>query len=504
MTRTVGVIDLGSNSVRLAVVRTGPGGALRVAATAKSVVRLAAGQAEGSSLDRAGLERTVAAVSDFVRIGRTHGVAEYLAVATAAVRQAANGEAFVQAVSEQTGVAFRIISEAEESELAFLGAMNTLAETDGLLVDMGGASTELVRFTDRRVDVAVSLPFGAVNLTERFLPGGTGNNDGYNQLLAFLAELLARVPWIRSARGLPLIGVGGTVRNLAKMDRRSRAYPLEELHNYRMEPDRVEAVYRLVRGKTPQERTRIPGLSEDRADIIASGAAMFWRLLTRSGARELVVSGAGVREGLVYRHVLGGQTAPPVADVLEHSAASLLEAYGLDEQRSRETARLALVLYDRLQPLHGLAPWCRRCLWAGATLAEVGAAVNLYGQDHHTFYLLCHGRLYGLSHRETVITAAVAGFEGSGKARALIGPLESLLHDGDELAVRRLGVICAMARALTLYEPGAVQDLTVEVLSDRVTVRIQSHALTPGEVRSLQGLADDFRKAFGARLLAEG
>jgi exopolyphosphatase/guanosine-5'-triphosphate,3'-diphosphate pyrophosphatase len=505
VTQTIGVIDLGSNSVRLAVVRAGEDGAFRMVATAKSVVRLAAGLGGGArSLGPQRLERTLSSLRDFVRISRAHGVQQYLAVATAAVRQAADGPAFIQAIREATGVDIQIISDTEEAELAFIGALNTLEEQDGLLVDMGGASTELVRFAGRRVVAATSLPFGAVNLTDRFLPGGEGTAEAHRVLWTYLGELLATVPWIRTGRNLPLIGVGGTVRNIARMDRRDRGYPLEVLHNYRLPPDRVEAICRLVRGRSLAERARLPGLSADRADIIPAGAAMIAQLMARSGARELVVSGAGVREGLIYRHLLKGRAVPMVDDVLEQSVINLVHSYGLDELRSREAARLGVDLFDGLRELHRLGGRWRRCLAAAAALTEAGASVNIYGQEEHTFYLLCHGRLYGLTHREMLITAAASGYKRAGRAREQVAPFRAILSESDEVLIRQLGVLTAMAREMTLYEPGAVAAIGVRIWVGGVRLQLTSHSLLPEEVARLQALAEDFQKAFGIGLVVEG
>lgn len=504
MSETIGVIDLGSNSVRLAVVRVADDGAFRVAATAKAVVRLAAALDSDGQIGETGLQRTLAALSDFLRIGRSYGVGRYLAVATAAVRQAANGPEFIGEVSSRTGVSFQIITGAEEAELGFLGALNTLDIRDGLLIDMGGASTELVRFSDRRIVAATSLPFGAVNLTERFLPGGQGSQEAYSALNGFLSGLLAGVPWIRTARDMPLIGVGGTVRNIARIDRKERNYPLDVLHNYRLSPDQVEAVCRLVRGRSVAERAKIPGLSEDRADIIPCGFAMISQLLSRSGARELVVSGNGVREGLIYRHLLRERPMPLVADVLGHSVTNLVHSHGLDERRSEAAVQLSLALFDGLQPIHRMGSRSRRCLAAAAALAEVGATVNVYGQEHHTFYLVCHGRLYGLTHRETVITAAAAGYKNAGKVKALTDPFAGLLAAGDEVLIRRLGVMTLMAREMTAYAPGAVTEAEVALAGGEAALTLHSDSVIAGEVARLQALAEEFRKVFGIKLAVKG
>ncbi len=501
MSETIGIMDLGSHSFRLQVFRLWPDGAFRMVSQAKAVVRLAGAFEPDGRIGEDGLQRTLAALKDFLRLGRTQGVTRYVAVATAAVRQAENGANFITEVSEATGVQIQVISEAEESELSWLGAMNTLAETDGLLVDMGGASTELVRFSGRRITACTSLPYGTINLTARFLPGGAGTPEAYSALDGFLSELFRTVPWLRNAPGLPLIGVGGTVRTLARIERKTRNYPLELLHNYRMSPDRVEAIYRQLCSLPVKDRSKLPGLSEDRADIIVSGAAMITQVLGQSGARELVVSGAGLREGLLYRDLIRHENPPLVPDVLVHSVGNLLRAYGLVSRRSEAMARLALALYDGMWPMHGLNGWTRRCLTAAAALAEAGNAVNAYGQDQHAFYLLTRGRLFGLTHRELIITGAAAGFKTGGKAQALVAPYKEILVPGDEELIRRLGLLVAMAKELTRYEPDVIADTSVEVTSQEVAVTLHPRGPITAELSKIEAMAGDFRKAWGRELL---
>lgn len=501
MSRTLGIIDLGSNSVRLTVVRVAAGGAYRVLAEAKNAVRLAGAIGPDGAISAAGVQKALDTLAGFRRIGRSHGVSTYLAVATAAARQAENGPAVIRQISEATGIDFRVISEQEEAELAYLGALNTLAETDGVLMDLGGASFELVRFAGRRITAATSLPHGAVNLTARFLPGGHGTPAAYARLNSFLSETLATVPFLPSCRSLPLIGVGGTVRNLARMARRVFGYPLEVVHNYRLRPAMVMELYTRLRVLAPEERAKLPGLSADRADIIAGGAAVVVQILAATGAGELVVSGAGVREGLLYRHLLG-PSEPLVTDVLAHSVANLLHTYDLDELRSQETTRLALALFDGLSGAPD--PSARRCLTAAAALADLGNVVNVYGQDQHTFYLMTRGRLHGLSHREMAIAGAAAGFKGSGKARALLDGLKGLLQENDDEVVRRLGVLTAMARDLTRYEPQAVRAVTIALqTAGKVRLLLDGAGSLTAELQAVQGWAQDFKKAFGAELRAE-
>jgi len=501
VTKSVGIIDLGSNSARLLVARISDAGSYQIVCETKAVLRLASGLEPNGAIGEHGLKRTLDTLTDFARIARAHQVTEYTAVATAAVRQAKNGAEFIRTITDTIGIPIRIISEQEESLLAYTGAMNTLSETDGLLIDLGGASMELVRFSNRVITAMASLPYGAVNLTERFLPGGGGSSEAYQTMSTYVTGVLGSVPWLHTAKGLPLIGVGGTVRNLARIDRKARHYPLDVLHNYRMPPAAVEDVATLIRRTPVADRGKIPGLSTDRADIVAGGASLIWQVLARSASSELVVSGAGVREGLLFGRLLGQESSSVIPNVLDFSLRQMLQSHRLDVPRSLETSRLAMILFHGLASVHGLNGSAQRCLTAASTLSNLGASINPYGQDQNTFYMITHGRLYGLTHRELIITGAAAGFRSHGKAKSLLDPYSDLLTKSDEDVVRRLGVIVGLAREFSRYEVGAIPNLHLTINAGAVTISTESNQIPAAQVTALMALETDFRKAFGHNLI---
>lgn len=239
----IGIIDIGSNTLRLSVVEIRADGAYRVCYEAKAGLRLGARLSVAGALGPEAVEDTVHVITGFVQCAADWPVAEWVGVATAAVRQALNRDDFLRQVSMRTGIPLRVLTGEEEAALGFIGALNTLAERNGYLVDIGGASTEISRFADRRLIQSVSLPFGAVNAMAAFKLGarvGPGPLHALEEALERAASLAQADVWIGPQPDATLVGVGGTVRALAKMDRRGRNYPLEPTHNYLLPPAGVK------------------------------------------------------------------------------------------------------------------------------------------------------------------------------------------------------------------------------------------------------------------------
>ncbi len=497
---TLGIIDLGSNTVRLSIVELGRDGAYRVRHEEKAALRLAARLHSDGSLGPDTTDATVAVVRGFAAIGADWGVHDWLAVGTAAVRAATDGAALLAEVQRQTGIRVALLSGTEEAELGLIGALNTLAEGDGWLVDIGGASTELTRFVGRRSTGSVSLPLGAVNAARRFDLEDRAPVGAVRELERTLATTLDGVAptadWNAPAPGATLVGLGGTVRALAKLDRRERRYPLNLTHHYTLEPVRVSGMAERLAGMTTRERLRLPGVSSDRADLMAAGAAILAWVTRHLRPQRLVVSGSGLREGLFYRHLLRELPGHLFSDVLQASARNLERLHGIPSTRADRLAALAEALWSDLAPLVAAPADLARLAPVAARLRETGTAMGYYDWPRHTFYLLREGRIFGLDHRERLILAAAAGFESIGRLRAALAPYAGLLAPQDVRLAEALGVTAALAHALDRDCLCAALPMQLTVLPS--AVRIVPHRSSQGlEVGTL---ASDFRKCFSRAL----
>jgi len=495
---SVGIIDIGSNTVRLSVVELRPDGAYRVRHEQKAGLRLA---------DRLGPERVLGPVaaaetsrilSAFAAAGADWQVGLWLAVGTAAVRQAVDGAAFLHTVAEGTGITPRLLGGEEEARLGLIGALNTLAETEGFAVDVGGASTEVTRFTDRRRTASLSLPLGAVNATARFGFGEAAPAAALEALRAALDAEATAAQWLRPTPGATLIGIGGTVRSISKLDRKRRGYPLHATHNYALDPAEVLDLAERLAVMSARDRERLPGLEPERADLIAAGAALLGWVITRLEPARLIVSGAGLREGLFFSHLLRDRAEPLFPDVLEASTENLERLHGLPEVRARRLGALAAALWDQLGPLVGAPAAAARLVPPAARLREVGSALSYYDWEQHTFYLLREARLYGLDHRERLLLAAAASYAGPGRVREHLQPFGSLLAPGDERLAVRMGVTAALTHAVDRACRGAA--LPLEVAAVPSAVRLTPATPPLDGALAPATLAEDFRKAFGRAL----
>ena len=485
------VVDIGSNSGRVIVVRLGQGGHLEILSDARTTLRLIRDIGASGKLGAQAEERTLAALHDFMAVAAGAGATRTIVVATAAVREASNGDAFVARLAAATGLDIRVIDGDEEARYAFHGAVHGLPVNSGLLVDVGGGSLEVSRFRDRRALRGWTLPLGALRLTDRFLAGDPPKQGEMARLQDHVAATLHEVGITPLQPGEAMVGTGGTIRNLAKAHRAAIPYPVPRLHGYVLSRRGLRDVTDRILDRPLGRRTAISGLSADRADSIAGGALVVQTVMDELDAPELVVSGQGLREGIAFEEL--SRRMPSTGAVREASMGALASRFTTWEaSRANRRRQLAGRLLDLLAPEAG--DEMRETLDHAATIIDAGRSVDYYNRWQHAAEIVVSADLRGFSHRSIAMLAAVIA--RAGRDRVSLAPYSSLLDRADRSLVDRAAVVLALADEVERRMPPGV-GATVERRDRRQTVVLSlpiPHAWQAVDV------APRFHRVFGRRL----
>jgi exopolyphosphatase / guanosine-5'-triphosphate,3'-diphosphate pyrophosphatase len=434
------VIDIGSNSGRVIVVRLSNRGHLEILSDARTSLRLIRDLDGNGRLGSAAVERTVAALHDFLAVARSAGARRTVAVATAAVREASNGADFVARVEAETGVAVRVIDGDAEAHYAFSGAVHGLPVEGGLLVDVGGGSLEISHFRNRRALRGWTLPLGALRVTDRFLAGDPPKSGEMSRLRQHAVETLRAAGLPALGEGEAVVGTGGTIRNIAKVHRAAQSYPIPRLHGYELSRRGVRDVAERVCTTPLRRRPAIGGLSGDRADSIAGGVLVVQTVLEVIGAGAMVVSGQGLREGIAFEEL--SRALPSTGEVRQASLAALASRFTTwDAERARRRAHLAAMLLDILVPDAGGE--MRETLDHAATILDAGRSVDYYNRWEHAADIVLSADLRGFSHRSIALLAAVIA--RGGRDRVSLRPYSALIDATGRRDVERAAVVLLLA-----------------------------------------------------------
>lgn len=495
----IGIIDIGSNSIRLVVYEQTENGAHRVIDESKESARLSEKIDTEGRIEPEGVAKISETLSHFRLLCETHRVRSIRAVATAAIRNAVNGAQVLTQLQEESGICIDIISGEDEARYGFLGMINTIDIDDGFLVDIGGGSTEVSLFRDRALVRSVSFPFGAVNTTKHYSRGGNVTETDVQRIRTLVETAVASEPWIREYPGLTLVGLGGTIRNVAKIDQKVKKYSLQHAHNYEMDPADVDKLLTELAALNVEQRKRYEGLSKERADIIVPGMAILKTIFELTGSERYLISGSGLRDGLFYETVLPEQ--PLLTDVLEYSVRNLLLLHpSVPIGHVEHVNRLALGMFDDLEELHGLGGRSRLLLHAASLLYRIGISVNYYDYYKHTFYLMAHSRLNGLSHREIVICSLVAAFKTEKKTRLMAAPYRDILAESDLQLAVKLGSLLQLAASLDRSETQPIQRLEARIMKRDLKLLLNCRRQPEAELRQLHAIQRDFEKIWGLQI----
>jgi exopolyphosphatase/guanosine-5'-triphosphate,3'-diphosphate pyrophosphatase len=300
----VALVDLGSNASRFLLARVVEGRGFQVLLKERVQTRL--GEGPPGRLRRAAVDATLDCVHRFLRQVRSGQSPRVLAIATAAVRDAANRHLLLDALREREGVAVRVLTGTEEARLGAEAALLSLPLRDGLVADLGGGSLQLTEVRARRLGRSVSLPLGAIRLTQRFLRGDPPVPEEIAELRREVRALLARaLPAGR--RPERVVGLGGTVRSLGRMHLAAEPGDRSR-HGLRLRRADLAAIRGRLEQVPERLRQHVRGLKAERADTILAGVIVLEELLARLGANaDLTVCTAGVRDGLLWSEAFGGR-----------------------------------------------------------------------------------------------------------------------------------------------------------------------------------------------------
>lgn len=500
----IAIIDIGSNSARLVISHIYKNGAYNMVYNQKEALRLSQKVDGQNLLTEEAFTSTLDTMRSFAHMCKIYQADKTIAVATAAIRNASNGPELVAKVAEQTGIQLHIISGKTEAYISYLGVINTLDVKNGIIFDLGGGSTELILFKNRKILESVSLPLGAVNTTGMFNTRNEMPPNVYNDLSAFIMSRLAQYPWLKQSN-LPLIGVGGTARTVAKIIQRAKKYPATKIHNYSYPIQTFRSFFNKLCLTNLEQRKKISGLSTERSDIILAGSSIISCLLEATGAKKLITSGCGLREGLFYDYYSKSNNVPLIAkNILELSRENTLRLFESDTSHARHITKLALAMFDGWMELHKVRKSNRRLLETAALLHDIGITINFYSHARHSAYMIQNAKLFGLTHKEQIITSAIAGWHnGISKNYFKSRFYKEMLTENNWKLINKLSLLLALAESLDYSEMRLVHTLTPSFNKKNALLTLHAEHAPTIEMHQLKDHLSWFKKTFGVELKVE-
>lgn len=502
---TFAAVDIGSNSVRLKIARL-QRGRLRPLHEDREVTRLGEGVFRSGFLTPESMAETVKVLRRFHRTTQQVVTDSVRVVATSALRDARNSQAFLEWVRSATGWRVEIISGVEEARLIHLGLVSSprVDRSPTLMIDLGGGSCELTVSQGGHIRDAVSLPLGAVRLTDEFLSHDPPRKGELKQLRGFAAREVNRIAArIASARIKNVIATSGTAAALAAVATHlRRGTNRQRLTVSRAEMTRIAK--RLARLPVA-ERRKIEGIGPRRAEIIVSGAIVYHELFDRLHLAGYRYSPLGLRDGILAQMAADYDRSTRSGKQIEserwESILKAVDHYHIDRKHALDVRDAAMFLFSELRSVHRLPAEYREWLSAAAMLYEVGDYVNRNGHHRHTHYIISNSEILGFTPQQRRIIAAIARYLGKSRPTVEDSPMK-VIDAPERPEVHKAILLLRLARALNLGRSRAVQKVRVGLRSAEVKLTLvpRRRMGVDLELWAIEREGAYFREVFGREL----
>src|ERR1700677_1302150 len=502
---TFAAVDIGSNSVRLKIARL-TRGRLSPVHEDREVTRLGEGVFRSGFLTPESMAETVKVLRRFHRATQQVVTESVRVVATSALRDARNSQAFLEWVRSATGWTVEIISGLEEARLIHLGLVSSLRidSSPALMMDLGGGSCELTVSVRGQIKETVSLPLGAVRLTDEFLRHDPPRKGELKRLQGFITREVNRIASrIVATKVQNVIATSGTAVALATAASGLRKNGgRERLAVTRAEMSRLAK--RLARLPV-EDRRKIEGIGLRRAEIVIAGAMVYYELLERCHLKGFRYCPLGLRDGLLAQMAAESDRSTRSGRQIEserwESITKAVKHYGVDMKHALDVRESAMFLFSALRTVHGLAPEFREWLTAAAMLYEVGDYVNRNGHHRHTHYIIANSEILGYTPQQRRIIGSIARYLGKSRPTPGDGPMSALTPEEQENAAKA-SVLLRIARALNMGRSQSVGKVGISARNGRVAMKLapRGKAGVDLEVWAIEKDRSYFREVFGREL----
>jgi exopolyphosphatase/guanosine-5'-triphosphate,3'-diphosphate pyrophosphatase len=492
------VVDLGSNSFRL-VVFTADDRWWKRTDEIYEGVRIGAGLEATGELSEERMQRAIAVTEVFAHFCQATGIDldEVAAVATSAIRDATNRDAFISRVA----LPVRVLSVEEEARYGYLAAVNSTTLTDGAVLDIGGGSLQLTRVKNRLAQDYASWPLGAVRMTEHFLTKDPPPKKQLKALRAHVTEQLESAPWLADT-GKRLVGVGGTIRNLAGAAAAAGGLPSIGVQGHVIGRECLDELVEKLAEIPASERGKVPGIKPSRADVILAGAVVVQTVLEVGDFDGIEATDEGLREGIFFERHLAGNGVPLFDDVRRASVENLAAQYDVITPHTEHVARLALSMFDDLAAagLHAGDAAERELVWAASMLHDIGMSIDYDDHHRHSRYLVLNGGLPGYSPRELALVAEMVRYHRKGTP-AFGEDLAPWTAKGDEAILDRGATLLRLAEGLERSRDQAVKRVRLRAEDDGpVSMVLDASDDVPVARWAAERECELFRRAYGREL----
>ncbi|MSR64337.1 MAG: Ppx/GppA family phosphatase [Verrucomicrobiae bacterium] len=504
--RPVAVIDIGATAIRLRIAEISPAGVIRTLESLQRAVQLGKDTFTSGHIEQTSIEECVKVLQSFNRVMKEYGVTrpdQIRAVATSAVREAENRDAFLDRIYMATHINVEAIEGAEENRLTYIAVHDIfqddprLRSSDAAIIEVGGGSTEMIFVREGRVTFARNSRLGSLRMRQTLETYRAPADRVRAVLDQYIQRTVDQLYWSVAAEEVPyLVAISGDVRFAASLISprwEKEKFARIDVRTFSNLTDRLVPV-------PVDELVRKYHIPYQEAETIGPALLAYAHLAQAFHVKEIIVAQASLRDGLLRELAVRGAWTFEFAEQAIHAAMLLARKYNVDQDHSLHVADLCVRLFRELQPEHGLDERFELLLRISALLHEVGTFISDQSHHKHSMYIIQNSELFGLTRKDTTLIALMARYHRRAVPRSYHDEYTTLDRDS-RLTVSKLAAILRVADALERKHTQQLRKLTFVREKDNFIITVQDAADLMLEQLALKEKGDLFEQVFGMKVV---
>lgn len=438
----------------------------------------------------------------YKRMCEKRGVENISAYVLNFVSKAKNQVSFIDELESASGLRFRVLTLEDEMTATYMGIINSLDIPRGIIIDVQDNCTNIIKYFRRSILTQICIPIGAESLSKLFVNPEFTPQETHEQMVEFFASQLVDYDIVSDfSSGYKFVCVGRMATALYKLCLKVKKYPLDIQHNYIIDSQNYNDVYKVIETLDVDSTKRIKGISNDRADVFAGGMSIYKAIFDLQDEYEIAFSTHGLTEGLLFNLALPITLEKPVADIMQLSLDTLQSQYQCSRKNGQKVCDLAVLIFKQLKVLHKLPRTYLKSLRIASTLYRCGEIINFSNLYKNTYNVILSSTIYGATHKEQLLAAFIAqNVDADSFNLAEWVKYKEILDENDLDAMKKLSAILSIAIGLDITENGEINDLSCDVLGDSVIMKTSAEADVSFEIKYALHASKNFKKAFNKYL----
>lgn len=497
--KKVGVIDIGPSSIRLLLTQIDSTGYFKVIDELKSPLRLCDDLVNDCEICSTNISSIISTLNSYKSLCIVSGASKVIAIATESFRTAKNKDKLISLIKETLNIDINVLDSENEIYYNFLGVTRSVNFNNSLIVEVAASDTHITWVKNGKIQNNATIPYGSVNLSYKFNLNDLINRDDISNAVKLTHTLLKEHTWLNENKFDSIIAVGETARNLGKIDRFKKRYPFDIPHNYKLEDIDIHDIFVKVKSKDLKQRRKIEGIDCEFADLIVGGLTIFNSIIEVLNIQNITISSRGLREGIIYEYINENFTIP--SNILDYSIDGIINTLNINKDHAINVFNITLKLFNELKPLHKLNSDFENIIKTATLLHDCGISINYYNHHRHSFYVILHSHINGLSHKELLISAAIAASHRFNSYQLPLPQYTSILSQIDLKSINRIGTLLKLAEGLDRSLVGAVKDLDIEFDDETVKIMVYSDINVDLEIRQALRASNKFKEIYNRNLI---